>query len=392
MIFAKTLDFSINPRKDSREHDFIHKQRHNIMQVEQIDLPAPWPGANRNLLGLGGSWIDPIKRLNTFDPDQFETFTLQWANEYLTQKYHQVQKRGGAGDKGRDIVAWIDPPKIKQARWDSYQCKHYTNPLAPSDIWLEFGKLCYYTFNKHFTVPQSYFIVSPNGIGSKLQDFIDKPETIHKELIKNWGKYCESKITSKAKVPLNDSFKAYIETFDFSIISALLPHELIEQHSKTKYHSYVFGTQLNPRPTPPKPPVNIAAKETRYVEQIYEAFADHLKCEIKARSSFSHKKHLGKAFDHARESFYSAESLKEFARDNLPDESYFTDLLTQFFDGLQTTLYQPHKDGYERMIAASKQAGSLQIDTNILRETLRQNDRVGICHQLANEDKLKWVD
>ncbi len=172
----------------------------------------------------------------------------------------------------------------------------------------------------------------------------------------------------------------------------MLPHELIEQHSKTKHHPYIFGTELKARPNPPSPPPSIATRETKYVQHIYEAFADHLKCEITKRDSFSHKQSLIKAFDHARESFYSAESLKEFARDNLPDESYFTDLMNQFLDGLQVIIYEPYDDGYRRMIAATKQASSLQIDRNILRETLRQKDRVGICHHLANDDKLKWVD
>ena len=363
-----------------------------ILPVEEIDIPAPWPGANRNLLGLSGSWVDPLKRLSIFDPDEFETFTLQWANEYLPKKYHQVQKRGGAGDKGRDIVAWIDPPKTKNAKWDNYQCKHYKNALTPSEMWLEFGKLCYYTFHNHFTIPQNYFIVSPNGPGTKLQDMIDNSESLRKGLLSNWKKHCENKITNTINVPLDKKLEAYIQSFDFSIVSALLPHELVEQHSQTKYHSYVFGTKLKPRPDSPKPPTNITAKETKYVEQIFKAFADHLKCEVKERTSFADKKNLTHAFDHARESFYSAESLKEFARDNLPDEGYFTDLLTQFLDGLQITLYQTHKDGYERMMATSKHASQLQIDANILRDTLRPNDRVGICHHLANEDKLRWVD
>lgn len=362
------------------------------VQYEQVEIPPPWPGANKNLLGLGGAWIDPIKRLSIFDPNEFETFTLQWVYGYLSETYCEVQNRGGAGDKGRDIVAWIDPPKGKDAKWVNYQCKHYRDPLTPTDIWVELGKLCYFTYYNHFAIPQKYVFVSPKGAGSTLQDLIDNPDKLCQGLMSNWEKYCELKITSRARVPLEGKLRQYVERFDFSIFSALSPHELIEQHSKTQYHSYVFGTQLKERPVSPKPPPEIETKETRYVQQIYEAFADHLKCEIKDPSSFLQHKFLVSAFNHARESFYSAESLKEFARDSLPHGNYFTDLLNQFLDGLQIVFYETHQDGYQRMLAAGKHAHSLQIDTNRLRADLRPNDRVGICHQLANEDKLRWVD
>lgn len=359
--------------------------------VKDIELPPPWPGANRNLLGLG-SWVDPVKRLNFFGEDEFESFTLQWVDGYLSKEYYQVQWRGGAGDKGRDILAWIDPPNESPRKWDNYQCKHYKDPLTPTDFWLELGKLCYYTFNKNFTVPQKYYIVSPHGIGTSLQDLVDAPDKLCKGLVDNWTKYCEQKITSKAPVKLTGEFKNYVEAFDFSIITPLLPHELIRQHSQTKYHAFVFGSQLKPRPNPPEPPSVIAQNEVNYVQHMYDAFAEHLKYPIHDRTSFSHNEYLMRAFDHAREGFYSAESLKEFARDNLPNEIYFLDLMTQFLDGLQVVIYSPHDDGYYRMVAAHDLAQKIQVDANALRDTLRPRDRVGICHQLANENKLKWVN
>ena len=80
-----------------------------------------------------GLWIDPIKRLTTFSEDEFENFTLEWVNGYLKKKsgYIEIQQRGGSGDKGRDIVAWLDPAGTVPRRWDNYQCKHYKSPLSP---------------------------------------------------------------------------------------------------------------------------------------------------------------------------------------------------------------------------------------------------------------------
>ncbi len=142
---------------------------------------------------------------------------------------------------------------------------------------------------------------------------------------------------------------------------------------------------------PKIPPSTVAVHETRYVKQICEAFADHLKCSINYPSDFKHHNYLTKQFDHARVCFYSAESLKEFSRDNLPDESYFANLMEQFLEGLAITLFKNHPDGYEKMIEASETVIRLQIGSNVLEGTLRPNDRVGICHHLANEDKIHWV-
>jgi hypothetical protein len=343
------------------------------------------------LLGLSGAWVEPIKRLSIFDADEFEIFVEQWASEYLLHKYYQVQKRGGSGDKGRDVVAWIDSPDVSPRKWDSYQCKHYKNPLMPSDFWLELGKLCYYTFIGDFTTPETYYVVASLGVGTTLQDYIDDPEQLRTRLIENWQKYCEDHITASARIALEGDFETYVNQFDFSIIQSLSPNTLIDQHSHTKYHAYVFGTKLEPRPSVPSPPSNVAPFETRYIQNIYDAFADHLKVEVRDRDGFANAEHLVHAFDHARESFYSAEALKEFARDNLPDNSYFIDILKQFFDGLQVVLYEPHVDGFSRMLAAHKLSTTLQIDSNALRDVIRSNDRVGMCHQLSNEGKIKWI-
>ena len=283
--------------------------------LDNIQEPPSWPDANRNLLGITkGTWIDPVRRLSIFDPNEFEIFVLQWASEYLSKNYYQVQSRGGSGDKGRDIVAWIDPPDLSPRKWDNYQCKHYKDPLTPSDFWVEFGKLCYYTYHKDFTIPEKYYIVTAKGIGTTLQDFIDSPKLINHELIENWRKYCQNSITKRSEILLEGEFRLYIEEFDFSIVRSLLPNELIDQHYHTKYHSYVFGTQLKSRSKPQLPPEAISNNEIKYVQNIFDAFSDHLKLEIQNREEFAHKDYLINAFDHARESFYSAAHSGEIAQ------------------------------------------------------------------------------
>ena len=81
----------------------------------ELSAPTPWPGANARLLGLGvGLPIAPLVRLAQFSAAEFERFTLEWASDYLAKQQHvnEVQQRGGAGDKGRDIVVWLDPANV----------------------------------------------------------------------------------------------------------------------------------------------------------------------------------------------------------------------------------------------------------------------------------------
>ena len=47
--------------------------------------------------------LTPIEILDSYGYEDFENFILEWASSYLQKGYH-VMKRGGAGDKGIDIL------------------------------------------------------------------------------------------------------------------------------------------------------------------------------------------------------------------------------------------------------------------------------------------------
>jgi hypothetical protein len=302
-----------------------------------VSLPAPsrWEGTNTRLLGLAaGVPIDPLVRIAGFSDKEFERFTLEWADGYLATRYNEIQARGGSGDKGRDIVAWIDPSSASTRRWDLYQCKHYAGALTPSNIWVELGKLCYYVDRGDYTMPRSYYLVSPQGAGNTLQDLIDDPAKLRAGLINAWDAHCLKKITTKQDVSLTGTLKTLVEAVDLSIVRVIQPHELISQHGKTKYHHRVFGVKLIERPASVPPPPGLATKETVYVRQIWNAFGDHLKKPIGATDDFNSDARLRTIFAQARIAFYSAESLKEFVRDSMPPETSFDSLQTEFRDGL----------------------------------------------------------
>ena len=111
---------------------------------------------------------EPIIRLEQMDATEYERVVGEWAYSYLrgSKGYYDVVLMGGSSDSGRDLVAYLDDT---YNRFDIYQCKHYDTPLKPSEYWIEFGKLCYYTYMKEYRIPEKYYIVASKGVGAKLR-------------------------------------------------------------------------------------------------------------------------------------------------------------------------------------------------------------------------------
>ena len=113
--------------------------------------------------------------LKLCSPEEYELIIKSYVKDILSEKYSKVVRLGGSGDKGRDVVAYVNDEV-----WDNYQCKHYKDPLTPYDIWVEIGKLCYYTHIGDFTVPRKYYFVSPCGVGTKLWDLLKNKKNLEK--------------------------------------------------------------------------------------------------------------------------------------------------------------------------------------------------------------------
>jgi hypothetical protein len=128
----------------------------------QLPKPAPWPNANARLLGVGaGLPVNPLDRRANFSADDFERFILEWAEGYLPKSVagvDQVQQRGSSGDKGRDIVVWLDPPSTVPRRWHLYQCKSYDDRLGAGIAATEIGKVLYYTSKGDYSAPAQYWL------------------------------------------------------------------------------------------------------------------------------------------------------------------------------------------------------------------------------------------
>jgi hypothetical protein len=172
---------------------------------------------------------------------------------------------------GVDIAGFTSESGFQDV-WDNYQCKRYDHPLRPSDIWVELGKIIYYSFKKEYLPPRQHFSVASQGIGTSLEQLLNKPNTLKAKTRENWEKHCEKGITSTEEIPLTGALQAHFDAFDFSIFTSKAHVELIEGHSTTGYHAVRFGGGLPPRPDPDKPPTTPEATESRYIRQILNAY------------------------------------------------------------------------------------------------------------------------
>lgn len=349
------------------------------------------PHLDNDLQVFSGTPIPPIERVGIFSPNQFEDFINEWATSCLKNRYIWIRKIGGANDKGRDIIA-----KIEEDQYDYYQCKHYTNPIIPSNIWVEFGKLCYYSYNKDYPIPQNYYIVAPKDVGSSLSDLISSPLNINDALIKNWDKYCRTGIKTHKKIDLSSDLIKYIKDFDFKIVSAYPIQTIIDEHKTTPYFPFRFGGGLTKRrSTIQNPPSEVERVELTYISKIIAAYSDYKKVAIDSVEVLrqNHPEFVSD-FNRHRERFYSAESLRVFVRETLPDESSFNKLKREIYDGIIDVIEKDHSDGKTRLLNVMTQASQLSIQDNILvtNSYVSVGDKQGLCHHLANEKSdVRWV-
>lgn len=355
------------------------------MKLIHLDKPQKSKGSDI----IFGAPIPPLSRLKTFSDVEFEEMVNEWAYDYLSNKYTKVFRIGGAGDKGRDVIGYLDGDGEKI---DIYQCKHYNGPLYPSQFWLELGKLCYYTYVKDYNIPINYYIVASQGIGPKLRELLENPKEINKDLILNWDKHCKTKITGKKNINLDKNFKIYIEEFDFAIVKDIQPIELINQYEKTKWYKYRFGGGLKKRPKPERPPESIDPKEKKmyYIDELLKAYCQFTDGKVKDLETLKSDTLIFDHFTRQREDYYSAQSLKRFSRDEFVDEPY-KDVKEEVYRGVIDISLNKYKNGFERVNTTLSEARKISIDINELGKVY-PSDKCGMCHELVNDEKMKWVN
>ena len=182
-------------------------------------------------------------------------------------------------------------------------------------------------------------------------------------MIENWDQHCLNGITSTQSIPLITEFKTYLDSFDFTIFSSKSVVELIEIHSKNTIPQRTFWRRTSVRPNPTQPPIDPTKEESRYIRYMLDAYGDSLGKNLSDISTLESYSPIKRHYLRQREYFYHAESLKNFARDTVP-EGTFSSLQEEIYHGIIDTCEDTHTNGFERMKATVKQATEIAITSN----------------------------
>lgn len=325
-----------------------------------------------------------------FSPDEWEEFIEEWIDLKKT-KYLETERFGGAGDKGRDVVGYLSDKNKPGYEWDCYQCKHYDTPLMPTQVYKEFGKILYHSYLKEFPIPKNYYFIAPKGCGTSLSKLLQDENLLKKVIKDNWEKYCKKEITN-IEIELKDDFLKYVDSFDYSIFSKMHIKDIINEHKKHPNHLIRFGgglperKKLEEKDIPPAIQVN----ETIYVQELYKAYGSQSGTTYTKVEDFDALPQFTGHFKRARISFHHAEQLRNFSRDSLPIDT-FEDFQNEILSGVIDIVEDSHPDGFIKVKEVEKEARKINITSNPLRDVSIMHDRSGVCHQLANDKKLKWT-
>lgn len=330
--------------------------------------------------------LTPEQLVSIYSDKQWEEFVLEWATTLTS--YAKVMRSGGANDHGVDVAAFATTSGFDDA-WDCFQCKHYAGPLLPGDAYPEILKIIVGTMNDHYVWPRRYFFVAPKGYGTKLAQILSTPSKLASalkiELTKAKSVLARG-IGSRSLVEVLE----FIDNADFSGFGSIELHELVSAHQLTRWHAARFGVPLPNRVDPVIPEVEAIEDQQRYVSQLLGAYKERHGVTFFPHIAVSHTK-VGRHFLRHRVAFYTAESLRIFARESVP-ENTFESLQGEIFDGVIDIHDEHEGDGLSKLLSVTKVANQLAITANGLLPRVSLRDRTGICHQLVNEHKLSWSD
>ncbi|MGW3795672.1 ABC-three component system protein [Micromonospora arida] len=330
----------------------------------------------------------PHQLIFFYDAYEWEEFVLEYATG-LAAEYHQIKRIGGSGDRGADIAAFLTPNGF-EGTWDCFQCKHYESALMPKDAYPEMFKMLRAVVEGHYTLPRRYHFMAPKKCGPTLSRLLSAPSQLRLKFLE---KFDDDKPLGAGLDPsLVNQVRAKAETLDFSIFRSVELHEMFDVHQGTRYHVQRFDAPLPDRPEVGPPPISLKVEERRYIEQLLVAYAERYGLEIATPADVEVNPKISKHFSRQREAFYSAEALRVFARDSVLPGT-FENLQDDVYEGVIETHFRDFDHGLDRLQAVLEAVVALSLSAkNPLVNASKNRDKRGICHQLANADRLVWCE
>lgn len=335
--------------------------------------------------------------LKTMHEETYEELVTAWAFWCLKEdgksKYEDVLHIGGAGDKGVDVIAYTDQTT---KRCDIYQCKHYNHPINRSDIIGEIGKFLFFMWKNEIAIPESYYLMGPEGLSGQFTHVYTDPEKLKKAVQDSWAKDIAGHIEKGKAHLLEGELKNFVESFDYTKFKVYSVNrflkDLLECEKRYVYFQY-FGFHKEYMHRIKKPaPTELDEYERKYIGYLLDAYNDvdgvtGINEETVKSSEFAGH------YNRARDEFWLAESVKKMEEENRPgDTDEFEELKDDMEDFVADTYEQKYNDANQRMRAVTDKSTSMPKKDRIISSELGARELKGVCFQLSNEDRLIWKD
>ncbi|MEZ9885545.1 ABC-three component system protein [Vibrio sp. 10N.222.55.B11] len=317
--------------------------------------------------------------------EELEILVSRWAT-CQEHKYSSVMRPAGAGDRGCDVIGFYSSEKF-EGEWDNYQCKQYKNTLPTASGMHELGKMLYYAFLGEFTAPKNYYFVAPKGVNRNLRTWILNPSQLKKELLNQWGKFCEETIIDGRKVLLSTELYQFISNYNFSNISIIDIDYMVNDSYFRAILVDLYGGEL-PRAPAGEVPNSIHESELNYVNKVLDVYSEYDQQVYSNPEDIIGHDEFEEDFMDQRERFYSAEAFRTFYRDNTVEGTLDT-FEKEILKGIRPTLRLKYKDSFECMCTVLSEAGKLQPSGKLAIHG-KIDVKQGYCHHFANEDRLNW--
>ena len=232
-----------------------------------------------------------------------------------------------------------------------------------------------------------------------VRELVEEAENLDDSLRNNWLEECD-----------NGEYGAFLahvflyavpQANDLSKIDEEIVAPMLDEEDEKEISMFEALVAKHSKPEPDTPPLEIAEKEIPYAKQLLLAYADaeHVSCidrsDLEAIPKYSRYK---SNFERSRRDFYSAEKLRESAKDllKLNEKDGFDLVKNEVYDGVvdEWDLYGS-SDGYTRMLHVMSKASDINLSANTKRRLLEwigNAEKKGICHILVGENKLWWVE
>lgn len=366
------------------------------LSIKSFDKPKAEHKLKEELLFTETRRAEEI--LKTMDEDTYEELVASWAYWCLKENegraYEDVMRIGGSGDKGVDVIAYYDQ---KNNKCDIFQCKHYGHAITQSDVIGELGKFLFFMSNGDIPVPESYYLMAPQGLSSQFLLTYKKPDALKKVIVENWDRHIAGKIEKGVQHKLEGELKSFVEGFDYAIYKFYSPAKflktLVEADKRFVYFQYFGFHKELLRKIKIDKPVEPKDYEKKYIDHLLDAYNDVDDDFAINKENVTSSKY-GKHYNRSRDEFWLAESIKKMSEENNPgDNDEFDDIKDEMEGHVADTYEDDYENGLGRVKAVTDKSATMPVKTDwVVSGQLGARAKKGVCYQLSNEDRLIWKE